>query len=124
LWFYYLKSLQLLLSVRDVSDDLVALSLNALATLVPLLGGDVVIGSERHQLFGRGQPKVCYTSEYLSVIFRKYVRSRNIRVARQIIVLRLHQCSGKRGKCKTMIVFRLMLLTLRAKFILSAQLIQ
>ena len=59
----------MLLSVRDVSDELVALSLNALATLVPLLGGDVVIGSERHQLFGRGQPKVGYTSEYLSTVF-------------------------------------------------------
>jgi hypothetical protein len=50
----------LLLSVRDVDDELVVLSLNALATLVPLVGGDMVIGSDRHQLFSRGQPKVVY----------------------------------------------------------------
>ena len=52
--------LQLLLSVRDFDDELVVLSLNALATLVPVLGGDLVIGEGRQQLFSRGQPKVCY----------------------------------------------------------------
>jgi len=52
--------LQLLLSVRDVDDELVALSLNALAALVPILGGDIVIGEGRRQLFSRGKPKVCH----------------------------------------------------------------
>jgi len=47
-----------LLSVRDIDDELVVLSLNALATLVPVLGGDIVIGEGRQQLFSRGQPKV------------------------------------------------------------------
>ena len=56
--YHSILVLQLLLSVRDANDELVMLSLNALATLVPLLGGDVVIGNERHQLFSRGQPKV------------------------------------------------------------------
>jgi len=51
--------LQLLLSVRDVDDQLVVLSLNALATLVPVLGGDLVIGEGRQQLFSRCEPKVC-----------------------------------------------------------------
>jgi len=55
----YLCCYQLLLSVRDTDDDLVVLSLNALATLVPVLGGDIVIGEGRQQLFSRGQPKVC-----------------------------------------------------------------
>lgn len=50
---------QLLMSVRDVDDELVVLSLNALAALVPVLGGDIVIGEGRRQLFSRGQPKVC-----------------------------------------------------------------
>jgi len=49
---------QLLLSVRDVDDELVVLSLNALAALVPVLGGDLVIGEGRRQLFSRGQPRV------------------------------------------------------------------
>jgi len=62
----FLLSLQLLLSVRDVNDALVMLSLNALATLVPLLGGDVVIGSGRHQLFSRGQPKVIVYYVYIA----------------------------------------------------------
>lgn len=53
---------QLLLSVRDVDDELVVLSLNALATLVPVLGGDLVMGEGRQQLFSRGQPKVCCRS--------------------------------------------------------------
>jgi len=47
------------MSVRDVDDELVVLSLNALAALVPVLGGDIVIGEGRRQLFSRGQPKVC-----------------------------------------------------------------
>lgn len=51
--------LQLLLSVRDTDDELVVLSLNALATLVPILGGDLVMGEGRQQMFSRGQPKVC-----------------------------------------------------------------
>jgi len=55
---------QLLLSVRDADDELVVLSLNALATLVPVLGGDLVIGEGREQLFSRGRPKVCRSRFY------------------------------------------------------------
>jgi SCY1-like protein 3 len=48
---------QLLLGIRDVNDRLVSLSLQALATLVPILGGDVVIGADRKQIFSDGQLK-------------------------------------------------------------------
>jgi len=59
----------LLLSVRDVDDQLVVLSLNALATLVPVLGGDVVIGDGRQQLFSRGRPKVnCVDDKHVIII--------------------------------------------------------
>lgn len=50
--------MQILLSVRDANDELVTLSLNAIAFLVPILGGDIIVGSERPRLFYEGIPKV------------------------------------------------------------------
>ncbi|XP_076436230.1 protein-associating with the carboxyl-terminal domain of ezrin-like [Babylonia areolata] len=48
---------QILLGLRDSHDSIVASSLRALADLVPLLGGDVVIGGQRKTFFFQGMPK-------------------------------------------------------------------
>ncbi|BFZ19969.1 hypothetical protein BsWGS_23007 [Bradybaena similaris] len=50
--------LQVLLGVRDTDDRLVAASLRALADLVPVLGGDVVVGGVRKPFFFHGMPKI------------------------------------------------------------------
>ncbi|GAB6021961.1 Protein-associating with the carboxyl-terminal domain of ezrin [Chamberlinius hualienensis] len=49
---------EVLLSVKDTNNELVVLSLRALACLVPLLGSDIVIGGQRHQYFSESQPKI------------------------------------------------------------------
>ncbi|ELU01440.1 hypothetical protein CAPTEDRAFT_105767, partial [Capitella teleta] len=49
---------QLLLGLRDCNDDLVAMTLHAVADLVPLMGGDIVIGAKRNRIFTEGTPKV------------------------------------------------------------------
>ncbi|CAG5115679.1 unnamed protein product [Candidula unifasciata] len=49
--------LQVLLGVRDTDDRLVAASLRALADLVPVLGGDVIVGGVRKPFFFHGMPK-------------------------------------------------------------------
>lgn len=48
---------QILLGVKDVNNTLVAISLRALASLVPLLGGEVVVGGKRNQYFTEAKPK-------------------------------------------------------------------
>ncbi|CAI9716038.1 protein-associating with the carboxyl-terminal domain of ezrin-like [Octopus vulgaris] len=48
---------QLLLGLRDVNDKLVSASLHAVADLVPILGGDTVIGGPQKQYFKEGKPK-------------------------------------------------------------------
>ncbi|ESO95844.1 hypothetical protein LOTGIDRAFT_239407 [Lottia gigantea] len=48
----------LLLGVRDNDDKIVSASLHGLADIVPLLGGEVVIGKSRKQFFTPGLPKV------------------------------------------------------------------
>ena len=53
-----LCSVQILLGLRDSSDAIVASSFRALADLVPLLGGDTVIGGPRKTFFFHGLPKV------------------------------------------------------------------
>uniref|UniRef100_X2B1S1 Protein kinase domain-containing protein n=1 Tax=Capitella teleta TaxID=283909 RepID=X2B1S1_CAPTE len=47
---------QLLLGLRDCNDDLVAMTLHAVADLVPLMGGDIVIGAKRNRIFTEGTP--------------------------------------------------------------------
>jgi hypothetical protein len=49
---------QILLGLRDSNDELVAMTLHAVADLVPILGGDIVIGAKRNRLFNEGRPKV------------------------------------------------------------------
>ncbi|KAL8617693.1 hypothetical protein ACOMHN_039641 [Nucella lapillus] len=53
----------ILIGLRDSSDSIVAGSLRALADLVPLLGGDVVIGGHRKTFFFQGMPKFLPTRE-------------------------------------------------------------
>lgn len=48
--------LQLLVGIKDTNDEIVALTLRALAELVPILGSDIVIGGKRAKLFTDGRP--------------------------------------------------------------------
>lgn len=47
---------QLLVGIKDTSDQLVAATLRCLADLVPVLGSSVVIGRNRGRLFADGRP--------------------------------------------------------------------
>ncbi|XP_005104973.3 uncharacterized protein LOC101853875 [Aplysia californica] len=49
--------LQVLIGLRDTDDKMVSASLRALADLVPILGGDFVIGGSRKPFFFHGLPK-------------------------------------------------------------------
>ncbi|XP_031569529.1 protein-associating with the carboxyl-terminal domain of ezrin-like [Actinia tenebrosa] len=48
---------QILIGLRDTNDSLVSATFYALATLVPILGGEVVVGGERQKYFIEGRPK-------------------------------------------------------------------
>lgn len=52
----------MLLGIRDLHEDLAALSLKCLGDLVPILGRDVVIGGKSKPYFTTGMPKVCHKS--------------------------------------------------------------
>nr|XP_018906398.1 PREDICTED: protein-associating with the carboxyl-terminal domain of ezrin [Bemisia tabaci] len=49
---------ELLLGIKDTSDELVCATLHALADLVPVLGSAVVIGGKRSRIFADGRPKL------------------------------------------------------------------
>lgn len=58
--------MQILVGMRDDHDELVAATLSALATLVPLLGASVVMGTSRKRVFTDVQPrKARITSHFL-----------------------------------------------------------
>ena len=44
--------------MRDNNDLLVSMTLHAVAELVPILGGDIVIGAKRNKIFIEGTPNV------------------------------------------------------------------
>lgn len=56
--------MQLLVGIKDTNDELVSLTLRALAELVPLLGSDVVIGGKRAKLFTDGRPVLHSTTKH------------------------------------------------------------
>ena len=57
--------------MRDASDQIAALSLHALAEMVPILGRDIVIGGKSKTYFKEGRPKVGSIVCFLTHIYNR-----------------------------------------------------
>ncbi|XP_021933699.1 protein-associating with the carboxyl-terminal domain of ezrin isoform X2 [Zootermopsis nevadensis] len=55
---------ELLVGIKDTNEQLVSVTLHALADLIPLLGASAVIGGKRAKLFTDGRPKACHNGPY------------------------------------------------------------
>ncbi|KAH9490194.1 Protein-associating with the carboxyl-terminal domain of ezrin [Bulinus truncatus] len=67
--------IQILLGIRDTNDKIVAASLRALADLVPLLGGDYIVGGRRKPFFFHGLPKKISSDDMLKLDIPKNMHS-------------------------------------------------
>lgn len=68
---------ELLLGIKDTDDNLVAATLICLSELVPILGGDTVIGGKRSKFFTDGRPNSKSASE--SVHDQKLFSTKSLR---------------------------------------------
>ena len=57
--FLFFPNPQILIGLRDTDDEIVYLTMHALAELVPVLGAATVVGGAQAKIFSQGKPKVC-----------------------------------------------------------------
>ncbi|XP_076043349.1 uncharacterized protein LOC143026587 [Oratosquilla oratoria] len=69
---------ELLLGIRDINDALVAATLHGLACLVPLLGANTVIGSNRQVIFATAKPKALSRRQAQDVMLLRSVPTRPV----------------------------------------------
>ncbi|XP_022909202.1 protein-associating with the carboxyl-terminal domain of ezrin [Onthophagus taurus] len=72
---------ELLVGVKDTNDQLVAITLRALADLVPILGAETVIGGKRAKLFNDGRP-----IQHLTRKQRKSIRKNDLNTPSNVCI--------------------------------------
>ena len=56
---------QILIGLRDSNDAIVSATFHGLASIVPILGGSVVVGGERAKYFSDSRPSVSTCQVFL-----------------------------------------------------------